>query len=125
MDCWPGALSTPTQELEGLPAHRPRFSGPISEKASQDTTYSPSSHLPRVVLHGCVRGCPGAEGCYENGDTAKEVEEPAIHGWRIRRRTVGEPDRSRDAGHFSRTYISRTYMDSPARLCRIHLPSAD
>jgi hypothetical protein len=31
-------------------------------------------------VHRCVQGCPGAEGCYENRHTPKEVEEPAVHG---------------------------------------------
>ena len=57
-----GAVGTLLQERQGLLARRPRFSGPISEKTSQDTTYSPSSHLSRIVLHRRVHGCPGAEG---------------------------------------------------------------
>jgi hypothetical protein len=93
---WPrsGCARHLLQERRGLLARRPRFSGPISEQTSQDASYSPSSHLSRIVLHRRAHGCPGAEGCYENRNTPKELEEPAVHGCEdTPPHTVGEPDR--------------------------------
>jgi DNA topoisomerase IB len=51
-------------------------------------------------LHRCVHGCADAEGSYENGNTAKEVEEPAVHEWQdtLRHGRRVRPG-LRDAGH--------------------------